>query len=652
MIVQVEEVANHLIEILKKVEDFSLIQRTDLEVLNQLAHDLLFGVFALVLWKYNDVMNLGDVMELSETRRQSRIKANGSSKESQSEGDQLALEDVLDQKDISLLNSKIEDLLEVREKLVEMSLSYMRYLKFVSESVNSSDEEISVAEAFAISGFRIISYLRSYFPLRQNKYLGVDRLLFQPSSEALGLLKFVFDNISQRINEQLDQLEVDNEATADQNGQEKKLSRVLIEQLLLPLSGSFVYDTENFNRRQTAAVLLFILHRNPSVVEAVKTIAKKLRDKELVAYLEAQFVALKSCFAEEVLCPLSLKQQAENAEDDVDFDFADNEASIQSGYERLIAYSRKFSSLLGVGKLKESALEAVEAFLRLAVEFTFTDALHVGFCEALAPFLRFLPTNRKKELHQFLLNELETNEKYSDLLSEFTRQKAVPDVEFQRFFLFLDQLSTGQAAGIPSKQSKRKLSSSQIHSTTEPRDQEVPKVAAKPSMASQTPTKKGSTSKNKSSRMSKISNVTLSPIRETRRSSRNAGKKVKYNESEEDEDDGIEEFDDDDEEEQVFTSQKAKTSQKTKRDQAPATPTSLNSFATGLDIEDYEDVEESPRPRGSQRRNNSSSNKRSRDEDADTNFIPSELLMLDTSPIQLSGIEDLENVPRRRKLLS
>lgn len=651
MIIRVEEVANHLIETLKKAEeDFSLIQRTDLEVLNQLAHDLLFGIFALVLWKYNDVMNLGDVMELSETRRQSRIKANGSSKESQSEGDQLALEDVLDQKDISLLNSKIEDLLEVREKLVEMSLSYMKYLKFVSEAVNSSDEEISVAEAFAISGFRMISYLRSYFPLRQNKYLGVDRLLFQPSSEALGLLKFVFDNISQRINEQLDQLEVDNEATTDQNGQEKKLSRVLIEQLLLPLSGSFVYDTENFNRRQTAAVLLFILHRNPSVVEAVKTIAKKLRDKELVAYLEAQFVALKSCFTEEVLRPLSLKQQAENAEDDVDFDFADNETSIQSGYERLIAYSRKFSSLLGVGKLKESALEAVEAFLRLAVEFTFTDALHVGFCEALAPFLRFLPANQKKELHQFLLNELETNEKYSNLLSEFTRQKAVPDVEFQRFFLFLEQLSTGQAAGMPSKQSKRKLSSSQIHSTTEPRDQEVPKVAAKPSMASQTPTKKGSTSKNKSSRMSKISNVTLSPIRETRRSSRNAGKKVKYNEDEEDED-GIEEFDDE-EEEEVFTSQKAKTSQKIKRDQVPATPTSLNSFATGLDIEDYEDVEESPRPRGSQRRNNSSSNKRSREELADTNFIPSELLMLDTSPIQLSGIEDLENVPRRRKLLS
>jgi hypothetical protein len=62
-----------------------------------------------------------------------------------------------------------------------------------------------------------------------------------------------------------------------------------------------MYDVENLNRRQAAAVLCYYVDPSPIVQEAVKCLMKSLKEKDIVKYLEVQMVALKSVFMDHVV---------------------------------------------------------------------------------------------------------------------------------------------------------------------------------------------------------------------------------------------------------------------------------------------------------------------------------------------------------------
>ena len=72
-----------------------------------------------------------------------------------------------------------------------------------------------------------------------------------------------------------------------------------------------MYDIENLNRRQAAAVLCYYSDPSPVIQDTVKNMIKCLRENDIVKYLEVQMVALKSFYSENVVNKLKEKQMLE-----------------------------------------------------------------------------------------------------------------------------------------------------------------------------------------------------------------------------------------------------------------------------------------------------------------------------------------------------
>lgn len=540
-------------------------------------------------------------------------------------GKAIALEDKNGELDLSEKDVNIEDIFEInvanefrdlaasffaiRENIVESVTIFLRYLQ---HSENGSDainlENRTLVERVAILGFRFISSLRTFFPVRQNSYVGIDVFAFVPSQEVLALMKLCFDVVSFHITNQMETEEIQN------SDDSSSLSAILVEKLLIPLSGSFMFDVQNLNRRQASAVLQFILHGETYIQDTVKSIAQKLRDTSLITFLEVQFVTLKTCFTEEILNPILLRLQAEENENVDEFDFPENERQIELGYDKVLAYARKFSSLLGITRPKDSG-DAIDAFLKLAIEFTLTDAHHFGFSESITPFLRFIPPQKKKDFYYYAMEIIESKD---DLSEEFQSQTTSPSREFSKLNAFLGSLSGTKT----SKISKRKLSTSFLGNPEEETSiVSTPQKKARQSRSSDPPP----------------SSPLTSPLKNTRGSKRNQGKKrITYNEDVDDENDDRA-SEEDSELEQESSSQRKKRKQSTNTSRKKQ-----ESYATGLDVEEASDEEQTNEPWSKNSKGTRNSKGRR----------PSNGLATESSPLPLSGSEELKSLPSRRRFLA
>jgi hypothetical protein len=220
----------------------------------------------------------------------------------------------------------------------------------------------------------------------------------------------------------------------------EELNSLLVNKLLVPLSNSMMFDIENLNRRQAAAVLCYYLDSSPAVQDSVKLLIKNLKDRDVVKYLEVQMVALKGVYTLQVISHLREKQQMEEeGEFDEDIE-TEQEVSnkISEGYETTISLAKRLVSTMGVGKLKGDALHATVNFFRAGIDVCFAQPLHTGFTKIIEQYLRLLPPPNVKIIAEYFECKVE---KAEDLAELFEDSDAKGDKELESLLDFRSLLS-------------------------------------------------------------------------------------------------------------------------------------------------------------------------------------------------------------------
>jgi len=86
----------------------------------------------------------------------------------------------------------------------------------------------------------------------------------------------------------------------------------VLEQILSSLSSSLVSgDFSNLNRRQAAAIMVYLTSSNSGIVDLVKTFGRRLKGANIVRYLEVQMLAIKSHYMDNVSLPMQQLGQLE-----------------------------------------------------------------------------------------------------------------------------------------------------------------------------------------------------------------------------------------------------------------------------------------------------------------------------------------------------
>ena len=181
------------------------------------------------------------------------------------------------------------------------------------------------------------------------------------------------------------------------------LAQMLLGSLLLPLAVPMTWDTGHINRRQAAAVLFHFHDSVEDVQFMVKDFCRRLRDTDVVKFLEVQMVALKAMFMERVHRRLVEMDSLEEEGHDTD----DIEKSVKDGEDYVLALGRKVSQMMGVGRCKGSALGALMNFFHAGFDVALHDVHTVRFLAVLALYVRFIPPpTLTKQLHATLQEKL------------------------------------------------------------------------------------------------------------------------------------------------------------------------------------------------------------------------------------------------------
>jgi hypothetical protein len=147
--------------------------------------------------------------------------------------------------------TSISAVLSTRERLVDLLATLLGV-----EFAQADGSPTLLTRKLQRDAFQMVGDLRLLYPLRESQCQFVDKLAFSPSADLLAKLRLVFETEGQRIKEDL--------VDAD-SGAANKLSSMIIESLLHPLSRSMYYDVENLNRRQAAAVIGYLADPNEKV---------------------------------------------------------------------------------------------------------------------------------------------------------------------------------------------------------------------------------------------------------------------------------------------------------------------------------------------------------------------------------------------------
>jgi hypothetical protein len=317
-------------------------------------------------------------------------------------------------------DSKIElneSVQKIREKLVDVMQRWME-----------SDEgivDIDESNMLKVEAFKIIGDLRVLFAPSQHT-AAFEGFSWQPSQEVLKSMRSVFDQEVASFRDHIVPAE-DNTSEQEQND---LLAFRLAENLFYPLGQVMLYDAENLNRRQAAAILSFMADSQPRVQEIVKVWAKKLKEMDFVKYLEIQLVTLRTVFTDRVLKHLSVLRDADTVASATNYttnDIEELEENVEEGYQYLHLLAQKVSQTLGVGKLKGDHAITLSKLFMTGLDFAFTDVATLSFLSALEPYFRFLPAAQIDDVRshlESLLDSPTTPHELLDLLNE--NPKTVP----------------------------------------------------------------------------------------------------------------------------------------------------------------------------------------------------------------------------------
>ena len=226
------------------------------------------------------------------------------------------------------LSDSSDIVLNIREKLLDVLLTWMTLGDENNQESDSRDVR-TMHRALQREAFSMVGTLRALYPMKSRTYRYVDCLAFVPSQGLLAGLRRVFELEGGRIREDMRRCEEiialhdesmqggkgnNNTHTSSSSSSSSKAvhevekhTDLLVNYLLLPLSNSMMFDIENLNRRQAAAVLCYYLDPSVTVQEAVSGLIKCLKERDIVKYLEVQMVALKSFYTDNVVNKLKEK---------------------------------------------------------------------------------------------------------------------------------------------------------------------------------------------------------------------------------------------------------------------------------------------------------------------------------------------------------
>jgi hypothetical protein len=299
-----------------------------------------------------------------------------------------------------------ESVRRFREKLVDVLQLWMESNEGILDFEDSN--------MLKVEAFKIIGDLRVLFAPspHTDAFAGFS---WQPSQEVLKSMRSVFDEEVASFRDHLVAAE-DNSSEQDQND---GLSFRLAENLFYPLGQVMLYDAENLNRRQAAAILSFMADSQPRVQEVVKVWAKKLKEIDFVKYLEIQLVTLRTVFTDRVLKHLSVLRDADTLASATNYttnDVEELEENVEEGYQYLHLLAQKVSQTLGVGKLKGDHAVALSKLFMTGLDFAFTDVAALSFLSALEPYFRFLPAPQIDDVRSHLESLLDSPTTPHDLL--------------------------------------------------------------------------------------------------------------------------------------------------------------------------------------------------------------------------------------------
>jgi hypothetical protein len=259
--------------------------------------------------------------------------------------------------------------------------------------------------------FGIIGDLRVLF------FPAGDALHWLPSQEMMRAMRGVFDLEVCALQAGLAACGGD---SAEDRKQTESISKVLINTLLYPLDTVLYFDSDNLNRRQGAAVLTFLADENENIVEIVKVWCKKLKEVDVVKYLEVQMVALKSVHNEKVFVHLSQLRDADQLESQADYStgaIAELEQGVQEGGAYLHRFAQRVSQTFGVGKLKGDAAVALVLFFKAGIDYALADPANVSFAAVLEQYVRYLTPQYLTEIASYLQEVISSPTLPEDTLS-------------------------------------------------------------------------------------------------------------------------------------------------------------------------------------------------------------------------------------------
>jgi hypothetical protein len=323
------------------------------------------------------------------------------------------------------IKSSVRDVSYLRGQLLRACATCLQVS--ADEVLFSADHELN--RRVGVTAYRIVNELRALFPQRlKEDYDDAESLSISIDGNTTRALKRIFDEESERVRNLLEELDkassVDQELLstnlssrkkstndsilkdlrsreATRETQREKLSLGLVREILLPLAGSLVFDTEHLNRRQAAAALSFLFNERTTINEAAKSIAKTLRERDPLKFMHVQMMLLKDVMAD-----------------------CQRDSNDKVTRDRFIAAGRKLSLLLGVRVIGDTA-SAVQEFLVAGTDFASQSLDQSLFFAALTQYVRLVAISSRNELTdrvQQIVNSREFHLRKQILASEDFRE--------------------------------------------------------------------------------------------------------------------------------------------------------------------------------------------------------------------------------------
>eukprot|EP01039_Chlorochromonas_danica_P002825 gene2825-3080_t len=366
-------------------------------------------LLTLLLWLHRDILDLsrknhsssskgstGDEEidhEEKEEEEEGVAKKTQQNKKKRKRKEESKINDDIAEKELTdQIEARIVHVVALRDQIVAIALNVMTSSLSVSPPLKDAD--LHTTREVQLAAYQAVTDICAFFPARLQTFQGFEQLAFLPSPPVLDALKKVFDIEGRRVEAQLAALE-EEDTGSETFDSASALANHLVDDVLLPLSHSMIFDVSHVNRRQAAAVLLYLLHPNDQINAAVKAIARRLKEGDLTRYLEIQLIALRGIYLDEIKTHIQRRKQAIE-DDDETFDFIASEQTITLGFEKLLNLAKRFANFFGVGKWQGEQLAVLSNFFQEGVLFALADPSHVGFVEALQPYLRFLSVGSKK----------------------------------------------------------------------------------------------------------------------------------------------------------------------------------------------------------------------------------------------------------------